>query len=125
MEFALVIPAALALILCVLHMSFIVYGAVTLHFATEEEARCLSVSANNPPTATTSCPNTDATSVQTYGARMYQGPSINPTFSLGASAACTNGKQVTATGTYNMAMGVATIPFSLSAKSCFPYNYTS
>jgi Flp pilus assembly protein TadG len=124
-EFALIIPVATMLILCVLHMSMIVYSAVNLHFAAEDTARCIAVSANvlaSSSTATTPCPSTS--SVQTYGAARYIGPGISPTFSIGTStnAACSVTNQVCATGTYNMSMGFVSFPITVSAKAYYAHS---
>jgi Flp pilus assembly protein TadG len=124
-EFALVIPLAAILILSTIHMSLVLYSANNLHFATEQTARCMAVSANvlaAKPTATTPCPSTAAASVQGYGAARYVGPDIGPTFTLGTTAACANAKQLTGSGTYNMSMGFASFPITVSAAACFPHS---
>jgi hypothetical protein len=123
-EFALIIPVALILILSLLHMSAVVYAANNLHFATEETARCLAVSANNPAgTSGLPCPpNPTAAQVQSYGAARYVGPNISATFTLGATSACANTKQLSASGTYNMAMGFVSFPIPLSASACYPHS---
>jgi Flp pilus assembly pilin Flp len=122
-EFALVIPVALALVLAMFHLSVVLYAANNLHFATEETARCLAVSANNPSgTSGLPCPpGPTATQMQGYGAARYVGPNISPTFTLGTSTACANAYQVSATGTYNMAMGFVSFPIPLSASACYPH----
>lgn len=122
-EFALVVPVFLGLVLGVIHMSLVVYSAVELHDATEWTARCLAVSANNPPGAATTCP--DATQVQTYAAGRYTGPNISPTFSLVATTSCTNGTQVSGAGTYNMATGLVNLSIPITANACFPYSAPS
>jgi Flp pilus assembly protein TadG len=124
-EFALVIPVALALVLSLLHMSAVLYAANNLHFATEETARCLAVSANalaGSATATTACPSTAATDIQAYGVARYVGPNVSPTFTLGTTTACANSYQLSATGTYNMAMGFVSFPIAVSASACFPHS---
>ena len=123
-EFALVIPVAAALILSLLHMSLVLYSAANLHFAAEDTARCLAVSANAlgaSNSATTSCPSSLAASVQTYGRARYVGPNISPTFTIGTTNACANTKQISATGTYNMSMGFASFPITVSAAACYPH----
>ena len=126
-EFALVIPVALMLVLSLLHMSAVLYAGNTLHFAAEETARCMAVSANvlaSSSTATTPCPSTTASAVQGYGAARYVGPNISPTFTLGTStnAACSVTNQVCATGTYKMAMGFVSIPIAVTAKAYYPHS---
>lgn len=117
-EFALVVPLFLGLVLGVIHMSLLVYSVVQLHDATEWTARCLSVSANNPSGATTTCP--DSSKVQTYGTGRYTGPKISPTFSRVTGTTCTNGTQVSGSGTYSMSLGVIRLSVPISAKACFP-----
>ena len=118
-EFALVIPLIAALVLGLMHLSFVLYSAVAMHQATEATARCLSVSANNPSGATTDCP--DSTQVQAYGTSRYVGPGISPQFTVSSSAACTNGLQVSGSGVYNLSMGFVNFPITISAQSCFAH----
>lgn len=119
-EFALVVPVFIGLVLGVIQLSLVVYSAVELHDATEWTARCLSVSANNPPGAATRCP--DATKVQDYAKGRYSGPNIGPTFSLAASPSCTNGTQVSGSGAYRLSTGLVNVSIPLSAKACFPFS---
>jgi Flp pilus assembly protein TadG len=120
-EFALLIPMVVMLVLGMLHLSLALYTAVNLHYAVEATARCLSVSANNPSTATTLCPN--AAQVQAYGQSRYKGfYNISPQFTVVSPAVtCTNGNQVSGTGTYTIALGLLTVPIPITANACFPY----
>jgi Flp pilus assembly protein TadG len=124
-EFALVIPLVVMLVLGLLHLSLATYSAVSLHYAVEETARCLSVSGNNPSGAATACP--DATKVQTYGRSRYRGLyNISPQFSVVSPAVtCTNGQQVSGTGTYTIALGLLNVSIPMSAYACFPYSTPS
>jgi Flp pilus assembly protein TadG len=119
-EFALVVPVFVMLVFGLMHMMFVIFATVSLHNAVESTARCLSVSANNPVTATTACPST--ASVQTYGQNRYVGPSISPTFAVSTTTSCTNAYQVSGSGTYNMAMGFVSFPITVSAKACFSHS---
>jgi Flp pilus assembly protein TadG len=126
-EFALVIPVAVMLILGVIHMSMVVYSAVNLHFAVEGTARCIAVSANvvaAQSSLTPPCKSTTATSVQSYGVARYVGPNISPTFVLGSSAnaACSTTNLVCATGTYKMSMGFVSIPITVSASAYYAHS---
>jgi Flp pilus assembly protein TadG len=120
-EFALVVPLVVMLTMGVIHMSLASYAAVSLHYAVEETARCLSVSANNPAGATTACP--DATKVQTYGLNRYRGLyNISPQFSLVSPAVtCTNASQVSGRGTYTVALGLLNLSIPITAYACYPY----
>jgi Flp pilus assembly protein TadG len=124
-EFALVIPVAACLMLCVMHMSAALYAMANLHFAVEETARCVAVSANalaGTSTATTSCPSTSSSSIQTYGVSRYVGPRISPTFSIGVTGTCLVANQICATGTYNMSLGFANVPITVSAKAYYAHS---
>ena len=122
-EFALVIPVMMMLVLGVLHMSFVIYASVNLHNATEWTARCLAVSANNPATATTPCTKSAPTQaqLQSYVQARYLGPDISPfTFTVTANG-CQGASQLTSSGTYNMALGFASLPITVTAKACYPH----
>jgi Flp pilus assembly protein TadG len=124
-EFALVIPLVVMLVLGTLHMSLATYTAVSLHYAVEETARCLSVSGNNPSGATTAC--SDPSQVQAYGQSRYRAfYNISPQFSVVSPAVtCTNGKQVAGSGTYTIALGLLNVSIPISAYACFPYSAPS
>jgi Flp pilus assembly protein TadG len=121
-EFALVVPLIAMLVLGVLHMSLMMYSAVSLHSAVEATARCLSVSANNPSGSTTQCPN--PAQVQAYGQSRYTGIyNISPQFTVVSPAVtCTNGNQVSGSGTYNISLGLLNASIPITANACFPYS---
>jgi hypothetical protein len=85
-------------------------GAVaSLHFAVEDAARCASVK-------TTVC--TSSTTIASYAATRYTGPSISPTFTY-STAGC--GHTVTGTGTFSFnAIVPQLMSIPVSAKACFP-----
>jgi Flp pilus assembly protein TadG len=120
-EFALVIPLVVVLVMGTLHMSLVAYTAVSLHYAVEDTARCLSVSLNNPSGATTACP--DSTKVQSYGQGRYRAfYNISPQFSIVSPAVtCTNGSQVAGSGTYPIPLGLLNLSIPISASACYPY----
>ena len=108
-EFALILPSVLMLVLGTVFGGLLVYTATSLHYAVEGAARCAAVMA-------TTCPSTSST--QQYAASLYKGPaSPQPTFTASAQAC---GSQVTGSLTYvlNVAYHKWTIP--LSATACFP-----
>jgi Flp pilus assembly protein TadG len=108
-EFALVMPAFIALIVGAIFTAQTMYAASSLRYATEAAARCASVN-------TTTCSSDSAT--QTYAASKYLGPvSPAPTF-VSSSVAC--GHKVTGSLTYVLNTGVTTINVPLSAAACFP-----
>lgn len=109
-EFALIIPAFLALTLGTIHIGFILYAASTLHSAVEVGARCASVR------SASDCSTLAKT--QTYALARYEGPAIGATFVATVDLTC--GKRVTGTGSYGLNAGLfgATIP--LEATACYP-----
>jgi Flp pilus assembly protein TadG len=108
-EFAILTPAFIMLILGTLSGGLVMYTASSLHYATEAAARCFSV-------ATGKCPN--ASKTQAYALNLYSGPS-SPTPSFTASAqAC--GQQVVGNLTFVLDAGLAQWSIPLSATACFP-----
>ena len=106
-EFALVLPAFVSLIvggLCAGQLAFAVSG---LQFAVQEGARCAAVK-------TTVC--TSGASTISYAAAQYQGPAIAPSFTYAASGC---GHTVSATGSYVFMIPV-TVSLPLTATACFP-----
>jgi Flp pilus assembly protein TadG len=124
-EFAMVLPAFLMLLLGIMSASIVVYTAASMHYAVEGAARCYSVNASQCGSATTT---------QSYAKNIYFGTG-SPTFtasSAGTCAFCPTGSatacghQVNATLNIVLNAGVKqdltpaqwTIP--LSATACFP-----
>jgi Flp pilus assembly protein TadG len=106
-EFAIVAPAFVGLIVATIYLCMGLFLIGSLHFAVEDAARCASVN-------TTTC--SDSSSVTSYAQSRYFGPS-SPTFTY-ASASC--GNSVTGTVNYvaNLYWKSVTIP--ISATACFP-----
>ena len=116
-EFALVIPVLLFLILGVINLSMIVYAGTNLHSAVEQAARYATTQTN----LTGSDPG--STAISGYASGHYLGPGIGATFSYALTGACnatTTGHQVTGTGSYKLAYGFGAINVPLSATACFP-----
>ena len=107
-EFAMIIPALLVMSLGTINLGVMMYGYVTLHFAAEDTARCLTVK-------TSTCK--DATTTTTYGRAHYKGPMSPPTF-VATTPAC--GNMVVASGTYHFATGVMNILVPMRATACHP-----
>jgi Flp pilus assembly protein TadG len=116
-EFAMVLPAFLMLLLGIMSASLAVYTAASMHYAAEGAARCYSVS-----TAANAGSCTTTATAQSYAQKIYFGPG-SPTFTA-SNPAC--GFQVNATLNVVLNAGVKqdltpaqwTIP--LSATACFP-----
>jgi Flp pilus assembly pilin Flp len=107
-EFAIIGPVFILLILGTIALCFALFLVGSLHFAVEDGARCASVK-------TTIC--TDATSTIAYTQSRYLGPNVSPTFTY-ASAAC--GNSVSAAISYRMDIGFRTFVIPISATACFP-----
>ena len=107
-EFAIIAPVFMLLILGTIALCFALFLVGSLHFAVEDGARCASVK-------TTIC--TDATSTIAYTQRRYLGPNVSPTFTY-TSSAC--GNSVSASVNYSMNVGFKTFVIPISATACFP-----
>ena len=106
-EFALVTPAFLALVLGGLSACVLMYSTVSLQDAAEQGARCFSVD-------TATCGGVSA--AQTYAQGFYHGVGA-PTFAA-STPAC--GHQVTATLTLQLAAVLTNVTVPLTASACFP-----
>ena len=108
-EFAIVAPVLIALVVGTMALCVTLYLIGSLHFAVEDGARCASVK-------TTIC--SDAVTTVAYTQSRYLGPSgIAPTFTY-AAAAC--GNSVSASINYSMNVGFKTYVIPISATACFP-----
>jgi Flp pilus assembly protein TadG len=106
-EFAMVLPPVLMLLLGTMSASVAVFTAASLHYAVEGAARCYSVNASQCGSATTT---------QSYAQSHYLGPN-SPTFTA-SRPAC--GSQVSATLNVVLNAGMAQWNIPLSATACFP-----
>jgi Flp pilus assembly protein TadG len=113
-EFAIIAPVLILLVLGTIALSFALFLIGSLHFAVEDGARCASVNA-------TTCPDTPTTIA--YTQTRYLGPNVSPTFSHNGAAACgpaNTGNSVTGTVNYTMDIGFRTFVIPISATACFP-----
>jgi Flp pilus assembly pilin Flp len=107
-EFALVAPAFIVLVVGTLYLCICLFLIGSLHYAVEEGARCASVK-------TTIC--TNATTIISYAQSRYFGPGGTPTFTYSA-ASC--GNSVTASMNYVLSVGLTQFTVPISATACFP-----
>jgi Flp pilus assembly pilin Flp len=107
-EFALVAPVFIALLIGTVALCLALFLIGSLHFAVEDGARCASVK-------TTIC--LDAATTIAYTQSRYLGPNVSPTFTY-ATAAC--GKSVSGSVTYSMDLGFRSLTIPISATACFP-----
>jgi Flp pilus assembly protein TadG len=107
-EFAIIAPALIALLVGTIALSIGLFLIGSLHFAVEDGARCASVK-------TTTC--SDAATTVAYTQSRYYGPNVSPTFTY-AAAAC--GNSVSASINYSMNVGFRTFVIPISATACFP-----
>jgi Flp pilus assembly protein TadG len=107
-EFAIVAPALIALLVGTLSLCVGLFLIGSLHYAVEEAARCASVK-------TTIC--SDSATTVAYAQNHYFGPDVSPTFTY-AAAAC--GNSVSASISYSMNVGFRTFVVPISATACFP-----
>jgi Flp pilus assembly protein TadG len=107
-EFAIIAPVFLLLILGTIGLCFALLLVGSLHFAVEDGARCAAVK-------TTIC--SDQATTIAYAQSRYIGPNVSPTFTYTA-AAC--GQSVSANVTYSMNIGFRTFVIPISATACYP-----
>lgn len=114
-EFALLAPAFLMLLIGTMTMGMLFFTASSLHFATEAAARCASVKS-------TICNNAATTAA--FAASNYFGSNSAVVFTCsgrvcgGAAASC--GNKVTGTVTVTLDIGLASYPIPLHADACYP-----
>jgi len=107
-EFALVVPLAIALLFGTISIGNLMYANSMLHYATQDAARCGAVKTNI-------CTNT--TTTQTYAQSLYRGPTTAPAFVATTTATCSS---VSATATFNVITGLRAFPITLNASACYP-----
>lgn len=100
-EFAVIAPVFLALLIGIFHVSILGFTVANLHYAVEKGARCKAISAN--------CPD-----ITTY----YHAPNPVPVFTYDTTAAC--GTAVVGTVTYDLNVLLVRTSVPLSASACFP-----
>ena len=107
-EFALVAPCVVMLLVGIMSLSLMMLSIGSMHSAAEAAARCASAM----PTVCSS-----QATIVAYANSSYLGAVITPTFTY-TVAAC--GNQVSATATYTLDVGMFQRSIPLSATSCFP-----
>jgi Flp pilus assembly protein TadG len=107
-EYALVLPVFITLIVGALCLGNVAFAANGLHYAVQDAARCAAVK-------TTVC--TDSSTTVAYAKSRYAGPKIAPVFAY-STAGC--GHTVTASGRYPLILVAGTINVPLSASACYP-----
>jgi Flp pilus assembly pilin Flp len=101
-EFALVAPAYLALLLGVLWLSLLMFTYASLHYTVEESARCASIRTN--------CPDPSA--------RYYGLLGDAAVFTVVPNQPC--GTRVTGSVTFQLNVVLHNSSIPLTASSCFP-----
>ena len=113
-EFALLAPAFLTMLIGTVMMAMMMFSNSSLHFAVQAAARCASVK-------TTVC--TNAASTTAFAATNYFGATSAPSFTCtgrtcGGTAAC--GNKVTGQISFTFEVGMARYVTPLRADACFP-----
>ena len=106
-EFAIVGPLFIALVVGMLYLCLCLFLVGSLHYTVEERARSASV-------RTTVC--NDATTIVSYAQSRYFGPS-SPTFTY-AAAPC--GNSVSGSINYVVELGLKQVTVPIVATACFP-----
>jgi Flp pilus assembly protein TadG len=108
-EFAIVGPLFIGLVIGILYVGLSLLLVNSLHFAVEDAARCASV-------RTTVCK--DGPTTVAYAQSRYFGPGT-PTFNAPAPAACGN-NYMTASINYVADLGLTQFTMPIAASACFP-----
>ena len=113
-EFALLAPAFLTMLIGTVMLAVMMFSNSALHFAVQSAARCASVKA-------TVC--TNAATTRAFAASNYFGATVTPTFTCtgrvcGGTAAC--GNKVSGQISFGFEVGMARYATPLRADACFP-----
>jgi len=108
MEYALVLPVFITLLIGTLSAGQLLFAANDLHYVVQDAARCAAVKTNV-------C--TDGSSTVSYAQTRYSGPKITPAFNY-STAGC--GHTVSATARYPLILATFTVDVPLSASACYP-----
>ena len=108
-EFALVAPLVIMVIIGGMYLSMLGFTASSLHYSAQAAARCRSVN-------TTIC--TDAASTQTFAGNQFMNLAGNTATFTASTAAC--GNKVVGTVTFALNAGMSKMNIPLSASACFP-----
>lgn len=108
-EFALIFPVFVGLIVGSLYACLGLFTAGSLEYAVQKGARCASVSATNCPSSATTI---------AYATASYRGPvSPAPTFTY-ATVSC--GYQVTGSVNFVFDFGLESVTAPITASACYP-----
>lgn len=107
-EFGLVFPVLMMMMLGVLMFSMLSGAISGMHFAVEEAARCFAVNK-------TTCGDSEA--AENFAGTRYLGPDVNATFAA-SSASC--GYRVIGRGTFELRLAVLTFNVPLTTTACYP-----
>ncbi len=110
-EFAIIAPIFILIVLGTIGLCFALYLVGSLHFAVEDGARCASVKSNI-------C--ADQTTTIAYTQSQYLGPNVSPTFTVAAGTCGVGSNAVTGTVNYTMSIGFRTYVIPITATACFP-----
>jgi Flp pilus assembly protein TadG len=114
-EFAIVAPVFIALLIGTLALCVAFFLVGSLHFAVEDAARCASVKAECQVAGIP-----DAAATQTYAQKHYFGPSLSPNPFIYAADTNNNCNRVTASISYSMNVGFRAFTIPILATACFP-----
>jgi len=108
-EFAIVGPTLVVLIIGAIYTSMVGFTAASLHYAVQAAARCESIN-------TSTC--SDANTTQTFAGNAFTNlTGATPTFNA-TSASC--GSQVTGSISFTFNTGLRNFTIPLSSTACFP-----
>jgi Flp pilus assembly protein TadG len=110
-EFALVIPIFLVIVLGTINFGMAMSAVTQLHYAAERSARCLSVNVTTP----CSKANIDA-----YAKGIYAGPGLNGLTFSSPTTDPVCGRQVNGSGSYTILTGFKKSAITFSATACYP-----
>jgi Flp pilus assembly protein TadG len=108
-EFAMIAPIMIMMVIGGIYMSMLGYTANSLHFAVEAAARCASVN-------TTVC--TNATTTQAFASSRFVNLGGDPVTFTYTTPTC--GKQVEAAMVFVLNTGISQYRVPLNATACFP-----
>jgi Flp pilus assembly protein TadG len=115
-EFALLVPLTVLVIMAIFHLCAVLYATAALHFSVEQASRCAATSQLNTNAA---CGTTQATATA-YAQQLYQGPGVGGTYAAleDTTRYC---RQISVTGAaYVISLGFVNVNIPLSAQACFP-----
>jgi Flp pilus assembly protein TadG len=110
LEFAIVLPPFLLIVIGGMHLSMLGFAAASLRFAAEDAARCGAIQ-------TTRCTSTAVT--QTHALSKFRNiTGATATFTAQSGLAC--GYRVQGSVTYTVQTGFSSLPVPLTSTACYP-----